>query len=175
MVPPIMPDLGKRFQAGQNTWSNSKCFTSMLNLCTLLPRFLGQKKKNQYLKFCWACGIFGNIHRAKFTSYCDWLKVWNEDPEKIPGFGSVWMSKGGVGLEWWEWDESFLGTLIMWGPMRHPSGTIKEAAGYVGLEPRKVIVAENEDLGVANLESEVKQWSNDITQRQCMVWEQKST
>lgn len=51
MVPPIMPDLGKRFQAGQNTWSNSKCFTSMLNLCTLLPRFLGQKKKISILSF----------------------------------------------------------------------------------------------------------------------------
>lgn len=65
-----MPDLGKRFQAGQSTQSNSKCFMSMLNLSTLLPRFLGQKK-TQYLKFCWAYGIFGIIQRAESVGNCD--------------------------------------------------------------------------------------------------------
>ena len=42
--------------------------------------------------------------------------------------------------------------------MRHPSGAITETAGYVGLEPRKEISIENEYLGVANLETEVKPW-----------------
>lgn len=42
--------------------------------------------------------------------------------------------------------------------MRHPNGAIREAAGYMGLKPRKEISAKDEDLGVANLETEVKPW-----------------
>lgn len=44
------------------------------------------------------------------------------------------------------------------GAVRHPSGAIWEATGYMGLEPREEIWADEEAAGVANLETKLKLW-----------------
>jgi hypothetical protein len=74
---------------------------------------------------------------------------------QTPGFGGLcdW-----VELDLLEWCRCCLGMLSVWGAGRHPSGAIWEAIGYMGLEPRTEIWAEDGDLGVANLETEVKPW-----------------